>query len=123
MQYRFGVTRNEAIVLANRWVRPNSSLLLGVYDEGGIWASLVMSFDSELTMVELTTVDAERVDVKGDLGEVTARAMEWMIENHRPDAAALVWTREAFDKFREAKNKELAVAAALANGAAVVLRS
>lgn len=38
--------------------------------------------------------------------------MEWMIENHRPDAAALVWTREAFDKFREAKNKELAVAAA-----------
>ena len=123
LQYRFGVTRNEAIVLANRWVRPNSSLLLGVYDEGGIWASLVMSFDSELTMVELTTVDAERVDVKGDLGEVTARAMEWMIENHRPDAAALVWTREAFDKFREAKNKELAVAAALANGAAVVLRS
>ena len=123
LQYRFGVSRNEAIVLANRWLHPDSSLLLGVYDEGGIWASLVMSFDSELTIVELTTIDAERVDVHGDLGEVTARAMEWMIENHRPDAAALVWTREAFEKFREAKNKELAVAAALANGTAVALHS
>ena len=123
LHYRFGVTRNEAIVLANRWVQPESSLLLGVYDDGGLWASLVMTFDAELTMVELTTVDAERVDIKGDLGEVTSRAMEWMTKHHRSDATALVWTRDAFEQFRTAKNKELAVAKVLAEGTAVALRS
>jgi hypothetical protein len=123
LQYRFGVTRNEALVLAAKWVAPNSSLLLGVYDEGELWTSLVMSFDQELVMTELTTVDAERVDIRGDMGEVTSRAFEWMTAHHKPSGSALVWTREAFERFREAKDKEAAVTDAVLAGAAVVLRS
>lgn len=123
LQYRFGVSRNEAIVLANRWLKPDSSLLLGVYDDGRLWASLVMTFDANMTMVELTTVDSERVDVNGGLGEVTARAMGWMTEHHRSEAVALVWTREAFEKFRAARNKELAVAESIADGTAMASHS
>ena len=123
LQYRFGVSRNEAIVLANRWLKPDSSLLLGVYDDGRLWASLVMTFDANMTMVELTTVDSERVYVNGGLGEVTARAMGWMTEHHRSEAVALVWTREAFEKFRAARNKELAVAESIADGTAMASHS
>ena len=46
-----------------------------------------------------------------------------MTKHHRSDATALVWTRDAFEQFRTAKNKELAVAKVLAEGTAVALRS
>lgn len=123
LQWNFGMSRNEGIVLADKWAQPESSVLLGVYDEGKLWASLVITFDQDMTITELTTVDAERVNIEGDMGEVTARAFDWMRDTHLRRASALVWTRDGFEKFRKAPNKELAVVAELASGEAVVLNS
>jgi hypothetical protein len=123
LQYRLGVTRNEAAVLADRWLKPESSLLLGVYEENRLWASLVMTFDGQMNVTELTTVDAERVDIHGAMEEVVARCLQWTAEHHQPEAVALVWTRQAFEQFRQASDKESAVRHALLSGEAVLRRS
>lgn len=123
LQWKFGMSRNEASELAHKWISPNSSVLLGVYDEGRLWTSLVLTFDDELTITELTTVDAERVDISGDFAEVVARSFDWMRQTHEQKASALVWTRDAFEKFRSSDNKELSVAKAVAAGSAIALRS
>ena len=122
LQYRFGVTRNQAITLANKWVKPGSSLLLGVYDENMLWASLVMTFNQDMDMTVLTTVDAERVDIYGDLQDVAEHSFAWLRKTHTQPSALLIWTREAFEQFRAADNKEAAVAAALLKKQAVVLQ-
>ncbi|WP_044259176.1 hypothetical protein [Bifidobacterium tsurumiense] len=88
-----------------------------------MWTSLVLTFDDELTITELTTVDAERVDISGDFAEVVARSFDWMRQTHEQKASALVWTRDAFEKFRSSDNKELSVAKAVAAGSAIALRS
>jgi hypothetical protein len=122
LQYRFGTERNEAIALAHKWASPNTSILLGIYQEGQLWASLVMSFDGGMDISALTTVDAERVDVVGDISTVTERAMDWLSRTHLSAAAALVWRMPAFEEFKKAENKEAAVAKALMNGSAVLVR-
>lgn len=122
LQWNFGVTRNEGIALAHALIPPESSLLLAVYDEGQIWASLVMTFDGEMTMTELTTVDGERVEISGPLQEVSENAFEWMNSTHAKTGAGLIWTRSAFEKFRESTDKIEAVKRSVAAGEAVVLR-
>lgn len=122
LQYRLGIRRNEALVMANKWLIPDSSLLLGIYDEGGLWTSLVLTFDKNMDVTELTTVDAERMDTKGSMKEVTARGLDWMAKHHKSRAIALVWTRKAFDEFRNASDKENSVRQALISGDAIAGR-
>lgn len=122
MQFRLGVSLNEAFTLSNKWVSPNTSILLGVYDHGCIWASLVFTFNEKMEISVLTTVNPEKVNTVGDMAKVTDNAFDWLKKTHQSGAAALVWNREEFDVFRAAKDKEKAVVEGLAKGS-VVLRT
>ncbi|WP_182049567.1 hypothetical protein [Changpingibacter yushuensis] len=122
LQFRLGVGRNEAIVLINKWVAPNTSVLLGIYDQGALWASIVLSFDETLNISVLTTVDAERVDIVGDMTSVATNAMDWLTSTYSSRATALIWTRDAFERFRHADDKESVVRKSLSDDTAIFLK-
>lgn len=78
LQWRLGASRDQVIAAVQRFVEPNSTIVLGVFEEGGLWASLVLSFDDAGSIIRITTADPSEVDLAGPMPEVAERVVDWV---------------------------------------------
>jgi hypothetical protein len=120
LQYNFGLSRASAETLVQSLVTPGMSLLVGVHQENSLWASLVMKFDDELDISELTTVNSEQMDINGDIDTELERASNWMKEFHPSKGVVILFSQEGFEQFRGAKNPVKAFSKLLTSRSVVI---
>jgi hypothetical protein len=116
LQWRLGASRDEVIAAVQRFVEPDTTIVLGAFDEGGLWASLVLSFDHAGSVTRVTTADPSEVDLVGDMPDVAARVVTWVRAKTGTCSLGLFLERQAAERFLASADKESALREAAAGG-------
>jgi hypothetical protein len=120
LQWRLGASRDEIIAAANRFVPPGTTIVLGVFDGGALWASLVLTFDASHSVTSVTTVDPSEVATEGEMGAVAGAVVDWVREKHGTCSLGLFLERSAAETFFAATDKSNALRAASVAGKLVL---
>jgi hypothetical protein len=116
LQWRIGASRDDVIEAVQRFVEPNSTVVLGVFDGGALWASLVLTFDDDRSITYVTTADPEETELEGDREVVAETVLGWVQQKHGPVCLGLFLQKKAAQEFLAAENKVEALRAASARG-------
>ena len=77
LQWRTGASYEQITDAVERFVEPNSTVVLGVFEGGQLWASLVLGFDGERKANVVTTVDSMVVPLAGEWTRVAGSVKGW----------------------------------------------
>lgn len=119
LQWRIGASRDAVIAAADRFVEPGTTIVLGVFDGGALWASLVLTFDENLSATRVTTVDPSEVDVEGAAAAVASAVVEWARAKYGPVSLGLFLDKASAESFLATPDKAAALREAAAAGALV----
>ncbi|WP_454778702.1 hypothetical protein [Georgenia muralis] len=116
LQWRLGCSRDDIIAAAERFVEPKSTIVLGVFDDAELWASLVLTFDEARSVTSVTTVDPTEVTVTGERAAVSEAVVDWVRTKHGSCSLALFMDRPAAEAFLQSTDKGRTLREALAAG-------
>jgi hypothetical protein len=120
LQWRLGASRDQVMEAVREFVEPDSTIVLGVFDEGALWASLVLTFDSDGSVISVTTVDPSEVNLAGAATEVAPAVVEWVRDRHGSCSLALFLDRPHAAAFLGASDKAAALREASAAGGLIL---
>lgn len=102
------------------FVSPGSSAVVGVFHEGGLWASLVVTVDAGRVLTSVTTADPAQVDLCGDMATVSSDVVAWVRRRLGPCSLGLFFDQPYAEAFLASPDKAAAVRAAAAGGGLVL---
>jgi hypothetical protein len=105
LQWRLGATHQETLDAARAFVEPNSTIVLGVFDEGELWASLVLSFGEDGCVMSVTTADPEETELSGDRTRIATDVVEWVRAKHGSCSLGLFLDRPFAEAFLTSADK------------------
>jgi hypothetical protein len=105
---------------AEAFVRPGSSAVVGVFHEGALWASLVVTVDPAQVLTSVTTADPTQVDLCGDMATVSSDVVAWVRRRLGPCSLGLFFDKPYAEAFLASSDKAAAVRAAAAGGGLVL---
>lgn len=109
LQWRIGASRDDVIAAAQRFVEPGTTIILGVFDKGALWASLVLGFGDDRSITSITTVDPSEVDIEGEPAAVAAAVTDWVRAKYGTCSLGLFMDRPAAEDFLSATDKASAL--------------
>lgn len=121
LQWRLGASHNDVITAVANYVEGGSSVVLGVFDQGALWASLVLTFDQADSVTSVTTADPSDVELVGDPATVAAAVVEWVRAKHGPVSIGLFLDKLAAVRFLAADDKAAALRAASCDAGSLIL--
>lgn len=109
------------IALGLRTFAPRSSwVVVGVFDAGVLWASLVVAIDGSGRLASVTTLAHGAVAPKGDMPAMAGHAVKWVNSNHGPCSLGLFFDKLHAEAFLSASDKAAAIRAASATDGLVL---
>ena len=110
LQWKLGMSHDQVQSAVQSQVRPGSTVVFAVSEDGSLWTSLILKFDSDLKVVSIGTADPSLVDIRGDRAMVTSRLVDFA--NGREGNVGLVVsaTKDAAERFLAAADKASAAA-------------
>ena len=112
---------HEDLVQAIRTFVPHSSTaVVGVLNEGVLWASLVVDVDSSGTPLSVTTVDSAAVALHAEMGTAAGAVVAWLHSRRGSCGLGLFFDKPQAEAFLNASNKAAAIRAAAARGGLVL---
>lgn len=120
LQWRLGASRDDVIAAAADFVEGGSTVVLGVFDDGALWASLVLTFDEARSVISVTTADPGEVELAGDPATVAGAVVEWVRARHGPCCLGLFLDKAAAQTFLAAKDKAAALRRASGDGTLIL---
>lgn len=120
LQWRLGASREQVIEAAKAFVPGDSTIVFGVFSEGALWASLVLSLDEAGSVTSVTTADPTDVDLVGDLATVSAAVVEWVRQKHGNCSMGLFLEKSEAEHFLNSGEKAEALRSAAASGTLVL---
>jgi hypothetical protein len=124
MQWTTGASRDDIEAAAKALVPPGTTVVLGVHDDGALWASLVLDLDEDHEVTSVTTADPSLVDIAGSREEVLDRLTRWQESAGKTVSVGLVLDRAAADAYLAAPaERKGAVLAALVEEGSATFRS
>jgi hypothetical protein len=120
LQWRLGATRDDVAAAVANFVEGGSTVVLGVFDKGALWASLVLTFDEAHSIISVTTADPSEVELAGDPAAVAAAVIEWASAKHGPCSLGLFLERGAAEVVLAAEDKPAALRDASHIGALIL---
>jgi hypothetical protein len=89
LQWRIGAGREEIAAAVERFVKPDSSVVLGIFDGDALWATLVLHFDRDLRADVVTTVETSRLSVRHGRKPIAAEVVDWVGDHYGACSVAL----------------------------------
>lgn len=114
LQWRLGASRDEVLGAVANFVEPASTIVVGVFSDQALWASLVLTFDTSKSIIAVTTVDPAEVDLSGDMHTVSAAVVEWVRTKHGPCSLGLFLQKQHAEAFLATTHKASVLRAAAA---------
>jgi hypothetical protein len=78
LQWRAGASYEQIMGAVEHLIEPSSTVVLGVFDAGELWASLVLGFDAQRKANVVTTVDSMVVPLAGEWARVAGSVRSWV---------------------------------------------
>lgn len=120
LQWRLGVSREELIEAARTFVPAGSTIVLGVFADGGLWASLVVTLDEDASVTSVTTVDPSEVNLWGDISTVSSAAVDWVSTKHGVCSLGMFMEKSVAEEFLISHEKAAVLRRAAGNGGLVI---
>lgn len=99
LQWRTGSSLEQVVRAARALVRPGTTAVLGVHDDGRLWTSLVLDFDDEWEITSITTADPSLVDIVGEREAVLDRLTAHCESSGKTVSLAISFERGAVERF------------------------
>lgn len=121
LQWRLGASRDQVVQAVADYVDGPSTVILGVFDQGALWTSLVLTFDQAGSVTSVTTADPSEVDLVGEPASVATAVLDWARAKHGPVSIGLFLDRSAAERFLTAEDKAAALRAASSDTRSFIL--
>lgn len=116
LQWRVGSSHEDIVKAAQKYMKPNSSLVIGVFDKDELWATLVLGFDRDLKIDNVTTVDpTELLSLRG-FSSVSNSVVEWVSKTYSPVSVGLFMDLETAKSLFATNDKKKILLKALSAG-------
>ena len=102
------------------FVPEDSSAVVGVVQDGALWASLVVTADGAGSLASVRTVEPGELEPSGDLASISSEAVAWVQARHGPCSLGIFFDKAHAEAFLDASDKAAAIRAASATGGLVL---
>ena len=116
LQWRLGASRDDVVNAVAAFVEGGTTVVLGVFGDRELWASLVLTFDDAGSITAVTTADPSEVDLVGDPETVANAVVDWVRGKHGHCSLGLFLKKASAEAFLAAADKAAALRGASAKG-------
>jgi len=78
LQWRLGAKYEDIDEAIKRFIPAESSLVFGIFEDNVLWTSLVLGFDVDKKINNITTADPSELDQSGDWQVQSKRMIDWV---------------------------------------------
>lgn len=89
LQWRVGASYEEVKAAVDRFVPPNSTVVLGIFEGDDLWATLVLGFDARNRINVVTTADTPELTAAGGREAVVRDVVAWVNREYPPCSLGL----------------------------------
>jgi hypothetical protein len=111
---------NDLVMGVDAFVPEKTSAVVGVLQDGVLWASLVVTADGSGSLASVTTVDPGDLESSGDLAAVSSEVVAWVHAHHGPCSLGLFFDKSHAEAFLGASDKAAAIRSASTAGGLVL---
>lgn len=116
LQWRVGSSHEVIAEAAQKFMKPNTSLVLGVFDKDELWATLVLGFDGDLKVDNVTTVDPTELESLHGFSTVSKAVVQWVNKTYTTVSVGLFMDVETAKSLFTTNDKKKVLIKALAAG-------
>jgi hypothetical protein len=106
LQWRIGATYEEFHNVVKAIVRPKTTAILGLFEEGKLWASLVLGFDEEMKIELITSVPVKTGADVGSLRDAAGSFVELVQTTHPECSVGLFAQLASFRSWIRSEDKK-----------------
>ena len=110
LQLKVGARFEDIEQAVRKYIPAQSSVVFGVFDGDKLWASLVLSFDTEKKINNVTTADPSELSSSGDKKARAKELVSWINKKYSPCSLGLFMDRDSAKNFLNSKDKQAALA-------------
>jgi len=132
LQWRLGASYEDVSAAVSKFIPANSTVVLGVFSGDALWASLILGFDGDKRVVNITTADPTELAATGDWKTQAKELINWSDRKFKAcsvglfmdlaSAKAFLNSQDKLAALRETAEKGKLLAAPLSKPLAALLR-
>lgn len=115
LQWRLGASYEQVKAAVERFVTPESTVVLGIFDGDALWATLVLHFDADLRADVVTTADPSLLSAQGREA-IAEEIVTWASGRYGPCSLGLFTSLAGARAFLETDEKQALLRALAAKG-------
>ncbi len=93
LQWRINTSYDDILTAVRTYIPPRSTVVLGVFANDTLWASLILGFDTESRIDFISTADPDELTTS-DQRQQARELIEWADHRHGPCSLGLFTNRE-----------------------------
>jgi hypothetical protein len=105
LQWRVGASYEDIKAAVERFVKPNTTVVFGVFADNALWASLILGFDADRRVSLITTADPSELTTRGESETIAKELVAWVNRKFSPCTLALFMDLDGAKALLSSKDK------------------